>query len=204
MTEPSDDATYTAIRVSAVRMLNRGGLAAVTVSAVCADTGIDEAEFTRHYPSLAAVFDAVVEALMVAHAEKLSSSMVRRRSLTESFRIALRGYWDVVEANLAEHQAVKYLSFAGVDAEQEPGTDRPAHTLYLVTTERRLLEMARLHQVTWELPVRQLARLMLAMLDGLLLDYLVHRDRPGVYRLLDIFAYDLAQHGRRVAKNHPH
>ena len=69
--------------------------------------------------------------------------------------------------------------------------------------EAVLRELESVHQIIWELPVAQLARMSIAMMDGLLTDYVVTRDSVGARRTLDVFAYHLAQHGRRAAKNHP-
>jgi AcrR family transcriptional regulator len=193
------------IRRAAVKLLNEGGFSRATISEICAVAGVDEAEFELHYSSADAVFLAIAESLVVDHEQNIDATMLRRRSLTESVRLALLAFWELVEDRLDEHRATKYMTLAGLATDD--GLDGEPKSLYesfLSSAERRLLEMERIHSITWELPVRQLARMMLATLDGLVLDYMIVRDSAGSRQLLGLFAYHLAQHGRRVAKNYPH
>jgi AcrR family transcriptional regulator len=194
------------IRRAAVALLNSGGFAAATVAEICAAAGVDEPTFERHFSSLNEVYIDIAESLVAAHVENMGATMLRRRSLTESMRLMLLAFWGLVEERLDDHRALKYLTFAGLAGEVHGG-DGDTSSLYatfLDQTEAQLLEVERIHSITWELPVRQLARMMLATLDGLVLDYLVNRDSAGARQMLEIFAYHLAQHGRRVAKNYPH
>lgn len=197
------DTSYS-IRRAAVKLVNEGGLARATVAEISAAAGIDEGEFSQHYGSVDDVFFEIADSLLADHTENIGATMLRRRSLTESMKLALYAFWDVFEKRVDEHRATKYVTFAGVTSSVPGEESRSLYDAFVTATERRLTEMERIHSITWELPVRQLARLMLATLDGLVLDYLVTGDSAGARKMLEILAYHLAQHGRRVAKNYPH
>jgi AcrR family transcriptional regulator len=197
-------ATSDNIRRAAVGLVNDGGLSQVTVAAITEAAGLEDGEFDQYYASVEAVFLDVAGSLVSSHAAKIDATMLRRRSLTESMKLALYAFWDVVEKRVDEHRATKYVTLSGLRT-QTPGEEsRSLYDEFLSFAENWLTEVERIHSITWELPVRQLARLMLATLDGLVLDYVVTRDSAGARRLLEVLAYHLAQHGRRVAKNYPH
>jgi AcrR family transcriptional regulator len=196
--------TNDSIRRAAVDLVNEGGVSHVTIPAISAAAGLRDGEFSQYYASVDAVFLEIAGSLVSSHSERIDATMLRRRSLTESMKLALYAFWDVVEKRVDEHRATKYMALAGLRT-QTPGEEsRSLYDEFLSSTENWLNEIERIHSITWELPVRQLARLMLATLDGLVLDYVVTRDSAGAHKLLEVLAYHLAQHGRRVAKNYPH
>lgn len=192
------------IRRATVVLVNEGGLPRASIPAISAAAGLADGEFGQFYASVDAVFLDVAGTLIGRHIQNVDATMSRRRSLTESMRLALFACWEIVENCFDEHQAVKHMTLAGLRT-QTPGTEsRLLYDEFLSACEDRLTEIERIHSITWELPVRQLARLMLATLDGLVLDYLASRDSAGAHKLLEVLAYHMAQHGRRVAKNYPH
>lgn len=192
------------IRHAAVALLNAGGTAHVTVAAISASAGLQDGEFFQYYATVDDVFIEVAESLVSSHVENIEATLSRRRSLTESMKLALFAFWDVVEKRVDEHRATKYVTLAGLEVQVPGGESRSLYDEFLTFTENWMNEVEKIHSITWELPVRQLARLMLATLDGLVLDFVVTRDSAGARKLLEILAYHLAQHGRRVAKNYPH
>jgi AcrR family transcriptional regulator len=196
--------TGDSIRHAAVDLINEGGMSAVTIPAISVAAGLEPGEFSQYYASVEAVFLDVAGALVAHHNEKVGATMLRRRSLTESMKVALYASWDVVEKRVDEHRATKYVTLAGLPTHAPGEGGRFLYDLFLGNVESWLLEIERIHGITWELPVRQLARLLLATLDGLVRDYLITRDSVGAHKLLEMLAYHLAQHGRRVAKNYPH
>jgi len=196
--------TSDSIRRAAVDLVNDGGMSNVSIPAISAAAGLQDGEFSEYYASIDAVFLEIAGSLVSSHGERIDATMLRRRSLTESMKLALYAFWDVVEKRVDEHRATKYVTLAGLRT-QTPGEEsRSLYYEFPTTTENWLLAVERIHCITWELPVRQLARLMLATLDGLVLDYVVTRDSAGARKLLEMLAYHMAQHGRRVAKNYPH
>ncbi len=196
--------TSGSIRRAAVDLVNEGGLSHATIPNISAAAGLRDGEFAEYYPSVDAVFLDVAGSLVSSHTENIDATMARRRSLTESMKLALYAFWDVVEKRVDDHRATQYVTLAGLRTETPGEQSRSLYDEFLVFAENWLNEVERIHSITWELPVRQLARLMLATLDGLVLDYVVTRDSAGARKLLEVLAYHMAQHGRRVAKNYPH
>lgn len=177
----------------------------MSVVAICAEAGIGEADFENFYASEAALFTAISDGLVKGHTTVITATMVRRRSLTESMRIALLAWWSLVEERADAHLATNYWLMSSL-RDSVNGSGNAAislHAGYLRWTEERLSEMAEIHGITWELPVSRLARLLLAALNGLVDDYLINRDSVASKDVLELLAYHIAQHGRRIAKNDP-
>lgn len=189
------------IRHAAVKLVNEGGFSLATVPRISAAAGLTEEQFAEHYPSVPAVFAAIAEALVADHQLTIGATLVRRRSLTESVKLALLASWELIETRIDEHQATKYVTFVGLTAPGAGVATRALYESFLDAAENQLLELERIHGIAWELPTRQLARLLLVTIDGLVLSYLNRRDSAAVRVLLELLAYHLAQHGRRVAKN---
>lgn len=189
------------LQQAVIRLINRHGAYALTEASVSAEAGIDEAEFAASFASIDELVASVRLALIDAHVSSISATFARRRSLTESIQLALGSYWDTVEIHLEMQLAVRQLLM--VNALLRPEIARSQYMQMVGAGEAVLRELESVHQIIWELPVAQLARMSIAMMDGLLTDYVVTRDSVGARRTLDVFAYHLAQHGRRAAKNHP-
>jgi TetR/AcrR family transcriptional repressor of acrEF/envCD operon len=190
------------IHRAAVHLLNSVGLEKTTVQAVCGIAGVTPAEFAQSYQSMTAVFAAIITSLTDAQNAKIAGTILCRRSLTESVQIAMSAVWKLVEQHPDDYLAVRILTAAELNTSLAvTGAEQTIHEAAIEMVEQWLLDIQNVHHMSWQLPTRQLARLTLATLDGLVLDYLFDRDGVQVRRLLDIFSFQLAQHGRRAAKS---
>jgi DNA-binding transcriptional regulator YbjK len=189
------------LQQAAVRLINREGIRSLTVTGVSAEAGVEETEFIDVFSSVEELIATVPMTLVDVHVHSVSATFARRRSLTESLQLAFGSYWDNVELHFEMQLAVRQLMLtSGLSS---PERAKAQYMQVVATTEKLLRELESVHQISWELPVAQLARMSISMLDGMLTDYVVTRDSVGARRTLDVFAYHLAQHGRRAAKNHP-
>jgi hypothetical protein len=133
------------------------------------------------------------------HFENVVATITRRRSLTDSLQNAFGAYWDTVVAHRDEHRALR-----GIEA--RPDTDDAGSSRFSamsrVSTWLDLIADA--HRIRWELPSEQLTLLVTATLDGLTTDYLASGDPEPARDVLRVVAYQIAQYGRRPAKNQQH
>ena len=188
-------------RHAAVQLINRDGIRSLSVATLCEEAGVDEAQFLASFATVEELIATMPMSLVDAHVLSISATFARRRSLTESLQLAFGSYWDTVELHLELQLAVRQLMLTS--ALMTPELAKAQYMQIVGASEELLRELESVHQIAWELPVAQLARMSIAMLDGLMTDYVVTRDSANARRTLDIFAYHLAQHGRRAAKNHP-
>lgn len=190
------------IELAAVRVITQRGVEAASVAALCDEAGVDEARFSDCFASVDDVLFAVMKSVVEEQADVVAATFARRRSLTESLKVALFAMWDVVERDPDPHRMARMTRFSKTADYQARMT-----AAYLVAFERTQLQLRaqeQIHSITWELPVEDIARLMLAAIDGLITQYLIMGEAADARRTLELLAYHLAQHGRRSAKNHPH
>jgi AcrR family transcriptional regulator len=192
------------IRSAAVSLLNDGGVAEATASAIAARAGVTDQEFKDEFGSASDVYREIVRELMAAHGVRIAETLTRRRSLTESLTVAHFASWDLIEDRVDDHQALMCLRSAevtepGLVAVSEAGGS--IHDTLASGAEVWLTEVGRIHDVIWELPVAQLARHQVASMYGLILDYLARRDGETSRRIISTLSFDLAQRGRRRSKN---
>jgi AcrR family transcriptional regulator len=199
-----DTTDISEIHLAAIRLVNRVGPAGVTIAGIADDAGMSEAAVTTQYATVPDVFRAVVASLNSALDLEMDASIARRRSLTTSMQIALGTFWRDVEARRNEHQAAKLILIYQLNRRDAVVPDGPLFEVFINTVEQWLEVMADVHDVVWEVPARQLAQLMMATLDGISTNYLFLGNADEARQLLDLFAFQIAQHGRRKHKNQPH
>jgi len=201
--EPTDT-TAGRIRDAAVAVINRQGIANTTVAAICAECDVDESTFDTHFGSADDVFVEITRFMTTAYSTAMAATSKRRRSLYESVRIAHQALLDVAEEHRETQGALMAIRFAAT-ADRRIGVPAASTTSLqdelISRAEVWLEDLARMHNVTWELPPRLLATFMSVSLTGVLVDYLARRDMAASRSMVDLIAFDLAHRGRRMAKN---
>lgn len=192
------------IRNAAVRLINDRGVAGVTVPVVCEAAGVDPKAFAAHFGAVEDVFVEIARFMMAAYGAEVGGTLVRRRSLFQSIRIAQLAFFDVVQRHRDTQLALTALRVAAVGRPAfavPQGSDTSLQQQMIVNSELWLLEMSRVHDVTWEVSPRVLATVVSASLSGIVLDYLSRGDAAACQEMIDVVAFDLARRARRHAKN---
>jgi AcrR family transcriptional regulator len=187
---------------AAVGLINEHGADALSVPAICAAAEVDEWVFWANFDSVEHLLTSLVESIVERHLHTIHATLMRRRSLTESMRVAMFAFWDTVEEQIDLHRAAELVKLSRM---LDSSTVRPdtLQARLVQLTEAELEELERIHGITWQLPVNQLARMILVTLNGMVVEYLVTKDSSASRNMLEVFAYHVAQHGRRSAKNQP-
>lgn len=184
----------------AIAVAERGGIESVTAHAVAAAAGVPEQTVRNQFPT----DDSLVAAISAALAAQLTVAMQQTffdalgatdvtglRGLRILLHSALSGFWPVVEAAPERRMLTFELTSYGlrhtdsvVAREQYQGLDDYAVVF--------LEECARRTGTTWLEPVGAVARLSMAMLDGLVLRWLVDRRSEAMLAQLDDVAAIIA------------
>ncbi len=188
---------------AAVAQINKAGIEALTVDSVCAEAGLDVSVFDEHFQSRQALLLAIGQSLVQVSSAAVRVTLSRRRSLTETVRLALFALWGSVEQQAAQHQAANEVTFTSLRNPESVAVARAQYNAYHQEVQETLEAIAQIHGIAWERPVAELTNLMVSTIDGLVIGFLVSRDSAAVKQVLELFAYHLAQHGRRTAKNDP-
>lgn len=193
-----------ALRDAAVALINANGVFEVDVDAICDRAGLSREVFDLYFRTTADVFADIVQSLLADYGTTVGETLVRRRSLNESIRLAHGALLTVVERRFDDQLALTALRVAEMT---RPGIalggDLTAsiQETFLDNSELWLIEVGRLHDTAWELPTRQLSAVVVASLTGLVVDYLARRNSDDSRAMLDVISFDLARRGRRAAKN---
>jgi hypothetical protein len=81
------------------------------------------------------------------------------------------------------------------------GSTTSLHDEFITASERWLVQVARVHDVTWELPTRLLATMVAGSMTGVVLDYLAQHNMDASREMVGVIAFDLARRARRNSKN---
>lgn len=199
---PSGDDVRVRILDAAVRLINRDGVHAATVSAISAEAGVAEAMLQARFGTANDVLVEIARFMTAAFGTAINATMVGGLSLHDSIRDAQRSFLDVVHAHRETERALVAIRVAAVDDPRigvPAGSATTLHDELMLNGELWLSETARLHRIAWELPPRLLATFVSASLTGIAMEYLAGQDLEVSRQLVDLVAGDLARHGRPLA-----
>ena len=133
------------------------------------------------------------------------ATVKRRRSLSDSLNVALQEFWTLAIDATDQHRAARHLPIKAPVTTLRAGGDAEAgsYETAINSAENLLQLLGQTHSVHWNLPIPVLARLIVATLNGLMVDYLHSGELDDARRILHIFSYQFSQWGRRNHKNDP-
>ncbi len=191
------DATTARIVTGTVRLINRYGIAALTVPAICAESGVDSAAFGRRFGSPNDVLVEIVRTMLAAYGTAIDSALTDRLPLGESIRLTQQNFLDVIVAHRDRQAALVAIRLAAVDDPRlgmPAGATRSLHDELTTNCELWLAETARVHAIRWALPARLLATFVCASLTGVVTDLLERGDLAASRAVVDVIAADLTAH----------
>jgi AcrR family transcriptional regulator len=186
-----------ALARAALTVISRDGLAAATTRAIVAEAGMPLASF--HY-AVASRDELLRDVIALVVAEEgtaaLAPLLAQAGSIREAARLAFFGYLEFVRNDPGHEQAMFELTQYAL---RTPGLDDlPAEQYaryHLLAVE--LLDVVTLQfQPEWTVPVRDLARLLVSLTDGLTLAWLADRDDAAAARAIELAADAMAGFAR--------
>ncbi|MCX5045712.1 TetR/AcrR family transcriptional regulator [Aldersonia sp. NBC_00410] len=183
---------------AAIGLAESKGVSAVTTRDVARAAGVSLGVVHYCFENKDAMMTELVKALSMElrdsadQATELRAGVTGVGALEDLLRIALAALWHDVEAS-RDRQLLTYetTTYALREGGQTPGKLRIAREQYEFNddTMADLLEKLRMATDTeWTLPLASLSRLSLAMLDGLVLRWLVDEDNQAAHDQLDRMA----------------
>lgn len=191
---------------SALSIAEQRGVASVTVRAVAEEAGVSLGVVHYCFESKEELLAAMGESLILQLSEsmRLAFGQVRHApdlrgaaGLRELLHIGISGMWPIIEAT-PDRQLLTYEITAQALRHRASGSERAgdiAGRQYRTMDHEAiefLAECARISDVGWSTPVESIARFGLAMLDGLVLRWLVDRDSEAMIAALDDLVHIIA------------
>ncbi|MFA5890812.1 MAG: TetR/AcrR family transcriptional regulator [Actinomycetota bacterium] len=164
------------IVAAALRVLAREGLAGATTRRIAAEAGVNVATLNYHFGGKDELLASVLE-----ETTRMFATAVRRAIRTDSgLRAALEhglaALWQVVEAT-PDLQLLQYeLTAYALRHRGSEWLARQQYESYRGVTEALLTEACREAGESCAIPVGELASILLAGLDGLIIQFVVDRD----------------------------
>jgi len=176
---------------AAIQVATREGLAATTTRRIAQELGISVGIVHYCFRSKEELLHEVIRVIAEAQVVAARSAITSSGDLASSVRNAFLAFWQLVETT-PEAQLLTYelTSWALRNAETEP-LAREQRASQLAGIVEILSEISKATEVDWSVPAEQLARMTLAVLDGVTLGWLVDRDTASAVQTLQMFADQL-------------
>ncbi|MEV8378718.1 TetR family transcriptional regulator [Kribbella sp. NPDC056861] len=178
---------------AAIKVATREGLAATTTRRIAQELGISVGIVHYCFRSKEELLHEVIRVIAEAQVVAARSAITPGGDLADSVRNAFLGFWRLVETT-PEAQLLTYelTSWALRNAETEP-LAREQRASQLAGIQAILAEISAATGVEWKVPAEQLARMTLAVTDGVTLGWLVDRDTAAAVQILEAFAGQLVE-----------
>lgn len=179
--------------LAAIRVATREGLAATTTRRIAQELGVSVGIVHYCFRSKEELLREVIRVIAQAQIDAAQNAIVPGSDVADSMRNAFLGFWQLVEAT-PDEQLLTYelTSWALRNAEMEP-LAREQRASQLAGIVQIFGAIATTTGVEWGRPVEQLARMTLAITDGVTLGWLVDRDTSAAIAALEAFADQLQQ-----------
>ncbi|GAB2568596.1 TetR/AcrR family transcriptional regulator [Kribbella endophytica] len=187
------DVRRTELVQAAIQVATREGLAATTTRRIAQELGISVGVVHYCFRSKEELLHEVIRVIADAQVQAARTAIVPGADLPSSVRNAFVGFWKLVEET-PEAQLLTYelTSWALRNADTEP-LAREQRESQLAGIEQILGEISEACGVSWSVPPGQLARMTLAITDGITLGWLVDRDTDAAVQVLETFVDHLLQ-----------
>ena len=188
---PSSDRRALLVQ-AAIRVIAKRGVAGATTRAIVAEAGMSLASFHYAFRSHSEMMREVVAYVVGAEVASAYATLKLGSSIRQVLREGLQSYLDYVIADPGHEQVMQELVHYAL---RTPGLESLAaeqYEAYHSGVMSVLAEGAAVSGVEWSVPVRDVARLVVTVTDGVTLAWLANRDTAAAERVLDFAADSLA------------
>lgn len=182
---------------AALRVMKRDGLAAASTRAITTEAGVPHGVFHYCFRSKEELIAEIVRAEAEVNLDDAWAQIGPDDDLSSALRHLMHAYWRHVEDDPEGQLVLLELTNHALREPELADAPRTEHETYLTTLTGHLTRLAEHTETTWDLDLRVLAGMLLAVLDGLTATWLSTRDTPATHAILDAFADSLA------ARAHP-
>jgi DNA-binding transcriptional regulator YbjK len=177
---------------AALRVIERDGVHGATTRAIVAEAGMSLASFHYAFRSRDEMIRELV-AFVVENERLAASASLRAGSdIRTVVRAGLQAYFDLVASEPHREQAMFELLHYALRTEELGDLPRVQYESYHRAAGEVLEAGAALAEVTWNIPLDQLSRLLVTLTDGITLAWLADRDSAAAAITMDFAADTIA------------
>jgi AcrR family transcriptional regulator len=185
---------------AAWRVLLADGVNGATTRAVCAEAGMPQSTFHYCFDSRDELLSEIATVMLPRELVAVVTAVSRGGTLVDTVHRALLAYWELVEAEPRVHQVISEITMLGLREPALADPTRRRYAGYPAAVAGVLDQIADVRGIAWDRPVSVLAAQIVAMLDGLTLQFLVNGDASAAREALWACAQDVAARGRRIRR----
>jgi len=177
---------------AALRVIAANGVSAATTRAIVAEAGMSLASFHYAFRSHAEMMRELIAHVVDAEVAAAYATIEPGRDIRATLREGMQAYFDYVRADPAHEQTMFELFHYAL---RTPGLEplaREQYEKYHQSVAEVIVGGSEVAGVTWSIPVRDVARMVVTLTDGVTLAWLADRDDAAASRALDFAAASLS------------
>lgn len=175
---------------AAVRVIGARGLSGASTRAIVAEAGMSLASFHYAFTSREELLDLLIKEVLVREETAVLPAELTGKTLQELLEAGLMGYLNHLRADPDHEQAMMELTQLALRSRQTMAQDQYTEYARIAVAS---LELAAQHTgCQWKRPVTTVARLLVALTDGLTISWLVDRDDDAADGLVQAAAESIA------------
>jgi AcrR family transcriptional regulator len=168
---------------AAIQVMAREGVTRATTRAIVAEAGMQIGVFHYCFHTKEELVHEVTQVIGRRTYAAVTEVLTQSTDPSELIHLAVRAYLADLKANPLEHLLNHELTQHALREDDEAATLQYAG--YYAGMEKILTDMCEASGCSWTTPVDQLARLTLATVEGITIQWLVTRDEEMTLSLLD-------------------
>src|SRR5450830_863305 len=188
---PSDERRAALIR-AALTVIDRDGVSAATTRAIVGEAGMSLASFHYAFRSRDEMIRELVASLVANEKQVSLAALEPGTDIRTAVRAGLQAYFDLLVENPRREQALLELMNYSLRTPELDAVPAAQYSHYFAAAFELLEAGALATGVCWSLPVVEVARILIAITDGLTLAWLADRDDAAAARLMDFAADTIA------------
>ncbi|MES2094184.1 MAG: TetR family transcriptional regulator [Actinomycetota bacterium] len=188
MTRLSSTERRAALVRAALRVIDRDGVHGATTRAIVAEAEMSLASFHYAFRSRDELIRELI-AFVVQDEQRVSlEALEPEADIRSAVRAGLQAYFELLRAHPSREQALQELVQYSLRTPGLEGLPQAQYASYLHTARVLLERGADITGVAWSLPIDQLARILIAITDGLTIAWLADRNDLAAGQLMDFAA----------------
>ncbi len=186
-----------ALARAALAVIARDGVHAATTRAIVAEAGMSLASFHYAVASRDELLRDVVDLVVAPQGEAAFGSLdLDAPDLWSAVRGVLGAFLDIVRADPSREQAMFELTQHALRTPALADFPRAQYDAYRTLAARLLEAGTARYGTTWDVPLDDLAALVVTLTDGMTLAWLATRDDAAADRILDLATDAITAHAR--------
>lgn len=192
---------------AALRVIDRDGVHGATTRAIVAEASVPLATFHYVFRSRDELIGELIAYVVEQEGLVAEGTLQSATDIRSLLRSGLQAYFDLVASEPNREQAMFELFHYALRTDELADLPRLQYERYHGTAAELLAAAARRLELTWSIPLDELARLLVTFTDGLTLAWLADRNDAAAARTMDHaadFIARFADPSKESTKEHAH